>query len=122
MIFSNNGKEVQDHGPVEITTFRKRGGPLTKRISLDAEGKVIADGSQCLMAHGTANRVALPDLQTFADLIAGMPSKGALALGALAHGRPDRVEVVTKSAMNGSAGSRDVIARTGNDITFRPGE
>jgi hypothetical protein len=42
----------------EITLIKKRGpNPvMSKRIFLDAQGKVCSDGSQCLMAQGTATR------------------------------------------------------------------
>ena len=51
----------------EITLIKKRGpNPvMSKRIFHDAQGKVCSDGSQCLMAQGTATRVAA---ETAADL------------------------------------------------------
>ena len=39
----------------------KKSGPnpvMSKRICLDAQGEVCSDGSQCLMAQGTATRAA----------------------------------------------------------------
>ena len=51
----------------EITLIKKRGpnAVMSKRIFLDAQGKVCSDGSQCLMAQGTATRAAP---ETAADL------------------------------------------------------
>ena len=42
---------------VELTKLTKVGGPLTKRISLAPDGTLKKDGSACVMAHGTAERV-----------------------------------------------------------------
>jgi hypothetical protein len=42
---------------IEITVFAKHGGPLTKLlISLGADGTLCSDGSECVMAKGTARR------------------------------------------------------------------
>ena len=51
----------------EITLIKKRGpNPvMSKRIFLDEQGKVCSDGSQCLMAQGTATRATT---ETAADL------------------------------------------------------
>jgi hypothetical protein len=51
----------------EITLIKKSGpNPvMSKRIFLDEQGKVCSDGSQCLMAQGTATRAAA---ETAADL------------------------------------------------------
>ena len=51
----------------EITLIKKRGpnAVMSKRIFLDAQGKVCSDGSRCLMAQGTATRDAA---ETAADL------------------------------------------------------
>lgn len=51
----------------EITLIKKSGqNPvMSKRIFLNGQGKVCGDGSQCLMAQGTATRAAA---ETAADL------------------------------------------------------
>ncbi len=69
--------------PFEIVSFAKTGGPLTKRISLSPEGKVISNGSACVMSHGQACRVRLGDLDAFAVLITELHRTEAIALGAL---------------------------------------
>ena len=43
----------------ELTFLTKAGGPLTKRIALDAAGRVVSDGSACVMAEGRAERLRL---------------------------------------------------------------
>ena len=50
----------------EITLIKKRGpNPvMSKRIFLDAQGKVSSDGSQCLLAQGTAHAPRLKRLRT----------------------------------------------------------
>jgi hypothetical protein len=100
---------------IEITVFAKRNGPLTKRISLDTNGKPNSNGAACVMAHGTARRAPITDVHEFAALIGGFASNEALALGMLREGLPDQVRVVTKEELNGGD---NVIARTGADIVF----
>jgi hypothetical protein len=107
---------------IEITAFTKNGGPLTKRISLAADGTVAADGSACLMANGTADRVRLADAAALAGFIASLYSNQALALGRLRPGLPDHIGIVSKSKfgdLNGAA-QPHVIARTAAEIVFVP--
>lgn len=108
---------------IELTRFVKAGGPLTKRIYLDAAGTVVSDGSACIMGCGTAHRLPLTNLDAFAAAIANIPSHEALGLGTLRPGLPDQVHVVTKERLaevNGAAGP-DVIARTSDSILYQPG-
>ena len=105
---------------IEITEFIKHGGPLTKRISLGADGRPFSDGSHCIMAQGEARRVTLPDLGSFARLIGQMEPHKAIGLGALRADLPDRVEIVTKARLNGTT-PPDLIARTADFIVYRPG-
>jgi hypothetical protein len=106
--------------PYEITLFTKDGGPLTKEISLDPDGKLVSDGSACVMSHGWARRVPLNSPQELADLTANLASHDAIALGPLRSNLPDAVEVVTKSKLGGATRS-DVIARMQDFLSFRPG-
>jgi hypothetical protein len=105
---------------IEITVFTKDRGPLTKRIGLKSDGTVHSDGSACTMASGRACRKQINRVEELAELIEGLKSNQAIALGALGSDRPDDVKVVTKSQLNGRA--HDVIARTGDDITYRTGQ
>ena len=41
---------------IELAIVSKMGGPLTKRITLTADGKIASDGSACTMARGRAKR------------------------------------------------------------------
>jgi hypothetical protein len=104
---------------IKIAIFTKIGGPLTKRISLACDGTVTADGAACLMAHGSAERARLADATGLATLIEGLRSDQAIALGKLRPGLPDRVEIVTKSRLNGVT-QPHIIARTAGDIVFEP--
>src|SRR5215831_16622185 len=106
-------------GSVELTRFTKANGPLTKRISLTSDGAVKSDGSACVMAKGTAQRLPIADIAELAAVIGKTPSDQAIALGALRAGLPDRVQIVTKQKLNGQA---DTIARTAADINFRKAE
>ena len=109
---------------IEITGFAKSGGPLTKRITVAADGSLHSDGSACVMSSGCAYRLQFDTLDGFAACIAGLNPNEAIALGALRDDLSERVEVTTRerlSALNGTAAS-DFIARTGNHIFYRPDE
>ena len=68
------------------------------------------------MASGAAHRLRLADVGDLAVAIAKARSDQAIALGALRAGLPDRVNIVTKSKLNGQP---NTIARTAGDIHFR---
>jgi hypothetical protein len=105
---------------IEITGITKIGGPLTKRILLTDDGTPKSDGSACVMTTGTASRIAIPGIKKLADVIGNLRSDQAITLGALRPNLPDKVDVVTKSKLNG--GGTNVIARTSNDIVFQRGQ
>jgi hypothetical protein len=102
---------------MEITGFAKSGGVLSKLISLAEDGSLKSDGSGCVMSRGTARRVRLAGIADLADLIEGLRSNEAIALGALRPGLPDQVEIVAKDKVNGAA-QPNVIARTGANIIY----
>jgi hypothetical protein len=56
--------------PIEITRFAKKGGPLTKTISLDRDGKLVSDASKCLMSRGTAHRGSIDNIAALVTNIA----------------------------------------------------
>ena len=101
----------------EITILTKSDGPLTKRISLSADGSIKSDGSACLMSRGAAQRIEVADVEQLAAVIGKLKSNQAIALGALRAGLPERVQVVTKGQLNGER--HDLIARTGDFIIYR---
>ena len=106
---------------IEVTALASSTGPLTKRISLSPDGKLISDGSACVMSRGQAHRVQLRDVTEFSTLIGGLRSDQAIALGSLRAGLPDKVEVTTArrlSEMNGSA-PPGTIARTADHIAYQ---
>src|SRR6188508_2649130 len=104
---------------IEITAFTKAGGPLTKQISLDANGKVVSDGSACVMSRGEARRVSIDTMVAFADLIGGLTQVEAIALGRLKPDLPEFVTVTTRANLNGAA---DTIARTTEFLSYAPGQ
>jgi hypothetical protein len=110
------------HATPELTIFTKSDGPLTKSIKLTADGKVISDASDCVMSHGSAERAKLNGIGHFADLISSLKSDQALALGALRTGLSDRVKIVTKARLLNGAIRPNTIARTTDDIKYRPGQ
>src|SRR5262245_12603935 len=105
-------------GPMfaELTGFTKADGPLTKRISLAPDGTVKSDGSACVMARGTAQRLRIADVGELAAVIETIRPEQAIALGALRTGLPEKVQVVTKNKINGQP---NTIARTAADIVFQ---
>jgi hypothetical protein len=115
-------KSPASSNSIEITTFKKSDGPLTKRIGLAPDGTVRSDGSACLMAAGSAQRTRLNDLEPFADHIDNLGSDEAIALGTLRGDLPDNVKVITKRALNGTASLPDLITRTADYIIYRPGQ
>ena len=104
---------------IEITVFRKKDGPLSKRIEL-IDGEIDADGSACRMTAGTAWRVELPDAHALADLIENMLSEEALALGRLRAELPDEVKVILARDLTNMT-KPGVIARSGEYLHFEPG-
>ena len=105
---------------IEVTIFQKSGGPLTKRITL-VNGKILSDGSDCLMANGTARRAEINGMPALADLINTFAPNEAYALGRLKDGLPDHVRVVPAAKLNG-AKDPSVIARTKEYLIFKEGE
>jgi hypothetical protein len=103
----------------ELTLFTKTNGPLTKHISLSADGTIISDDAACLMAHGEARRVELAGVGELAALIERLRPNEAIALGALRPGLQAPVKVVTKRKLNGAA---NTIARTAADLGYRKGQ
>jgi hypothetical protein len=108
-------------GTAEIVRLEKAGGPLTKRIQLDPEGRLKSDGSCCVMGRGTAWRTPIGCVSQLGELIGTLRSAEAIALGALRRDLPERVQVVTKRKLNGET-STGVIARSAENIVFRPGQ
>jgi hypothetical protein len=107
-------------GQFEVVLFSKDDGPLTKRISLNDDGSLKSDGSNCLMQTGTAERQEFSSAEEFASLIEWMEANQAIATGALRHDLPDPVLIKTKSKLNGHR-ANNIIARTADFITYRPG-
>ena len=105
---------------IELTIFRKSGGPLTKRIALGPDGAIKSDGSQCIMPRGSARRFAFGSMGEFANLIGALHSDEALALGVLRDDLPAEVGVVTKGKLNG-ANQHGIIARSQEYVIYRPG-
>ncbi len=96
---------------IEVVTFTKTGGgALTKRISLDADGRLRSDGSACIMAAGHARRTQFSSMADFAAHIASLNPYEAVTLGRLNADLPDMVLLTTNAKLNGSDPA--VIART----------
>ena len=106
---------------IELALIEKTGGPLTKRISLDADGAVKSDGSACVMLVGNACRLKLADVGALADTITGFRPNHALTLGRLRPGLPDMVRVLTKRQINDN-NAPNVIARAAESFVYQGGQ
>ena len=104
---------------IKLTRLTKDDGPLTKQIYLAPDGTLVKDGSACVMARGTAERVRVAGVVALGALIEGLTPSQALALGTLRADLPDKVEVATKKRLANGAARPDVIARTGSNIVYR---
>ena len=94
----------------EITLIKKSGpNPvMSKRIFLDEQGKVCSDGSQCLMAQGTATRATTETAADLAKHIMDCGTEQAIALGALRAdlASPAKITTLAKSKDNPDAITR----------------
>jgi hypothetical protein len=77
---------------------------------------VKSDGSACIMARGTAQRLRIADVGELAAVIEKIRPEQAIALGALRGGLPEKVLIVTKNKHNGQP---NTIARTAAEIVFQ---
>ena len=102
-------------------TLIKKSGPnsvMSKRIFLDEHGKVCSDGSQCLMAQGTATRATAETAADLAKHIMACGSDQALALGALRADLPNPAKITTCAKLRDNPGA---ITRSGDFIDYPAG-
>jgi hypothetical protein len=104
----------------QITLITKRGTPalMSKQISLDKEGKLHSDASECRMVHGTAARAFAATASDLVPIIASCGSDQAIALGRLNDELPERVEVTIPRRLDRHPGA---ITRCRKFIDYRPG-
>lgn len=96
---------------------------LSKRISL-VDGRVLSDGSACQMATGDAEVADAATAEDLAQLIAGLGSSNALALGSIKDHQ--RAQVVTVSELKTlrarvTADGLPIIARSRQYIDYPDG-
>ena len=84
----------------------------------DEQGKVCSDGSQCLMAQGTATRAAAETAAELARHIMACGTGQAIALGALRADRPNPAQITTSAKLKDNPGA---ITRSRDFIDYRPG-
>lgn len=140
---SNQNKEPPSGGvdaavkPVQITLITKRDKPplMSKTISLDRDGTLKSDGSECRMVTGAADRAPAETATALARIIAECRSDQAIALGALNKDIASHVEITIKdrldkkpagkkSPKNGEkvpTGAVGKIARTQAYISYQAG-
>ena len=104
----------------EITLIKKCGpNPvMSKRIFLDAQGKVCSDGSQCLMAQGIATRAEAETAADLAEHILACGTGQAIALGALRADLANPAKITTLAKLKDNP---DAITRSRDFIDYCPG-
>jgi hypothetical protein len=104
----------------EITLIKKSGpNPvMSKRIFLDEHGKVCSDGSQCLMAQGTATRATAETAADLAKHIMACGTDQAIALGAMRADIANSAKITTRAKVGDSPGA---ITRTREFIDYPQG-
>jgi hypothetical protein len=104
----------------EITLIKKTGANkvISKRIFLDEQGRVCTDGSQCLMARGTATRAAVETASDLAKYIAGCGSDQAIVLGSLRSDVHSPATITVPSKLKEKPGA---ITRSREYIHYVPG-
>ncbi len=106
---------------IEVAVLTNAGGPLSKRISLGEAGRVVSDGSRCLMSEGRAARAPLAGPEDLARLIGAMPANRAITLGRLRDDLPAEVPLVTHRRLQGGSAPAGAIARTRHHIAYAAG-
>ncbi|WP_424361413.1 primase-helicase family protein [Methylocystis parvus] len=104
---------------IELVRVTKDAGPLTKRISLGADGKLVSDSSQCQMARGDMERLRLPDWREFAKLLDQTPRNVAYSLGRLHDDIADSVRIVLLGEETAELSKG--APRSAKTISYRPG-
>src|SRR5882762_219765 len=91
----------------QITLITKRDAPalMSKRISLDADGVLKSDGSECRMVTGTAARAFAGTASALALIVQSCGSNQAIALGALKDDLSTPVNVTTKDRLDKHPGA-----------------
>jgi hypothetical protein len=111
--------------PVGLTLVQKAGGPLTKRIYLNGDGRPHSYGSTCSMSEGSARRVQMSNMRAFAGLIGNKIAQDqAIVLGSLRTDLPDDVRLTTRERLRNttSISTPDLVTRTSDNIVYQPGE
>jgi hypothetical protein len=110
---------MMQHNP-QITLITRCGSNpvMSKRIFLDEQGKVCSDGSQCLMAQGTATRGTAETAADLAKHIMACGTDQAIALGALRADLPDPATITIPQKLENSP---DAITRSRDFIDYCPG-
>ena len=94
---------------ISLTLWHKQIGIITKKISRDADGNLVKDGSQCRMPWGIGERVDLP-FSGLPNLLKKLSPHNAVSLGVPKNQNlPDKFNVMSAKKINGTA---DTITRS----------
>ena len=101
----------------EIVILEKDEGPLTKKVHLSPDGKLLNDSRDCRMSRGMMTRRRLLDWTELARIIEATPRNVAYSLGALRTGIPDPVRLAVKA--DPLSTQPGYATRTGGTIIYR---
>jgi hypothetical protein len=120
MLMDKVGDQDNTNEVLQITLITKGDVPplMSKRISLDGDGKLKSDGSECRMATGTAARAFAGTASDLARIIQSCGSHQAISLGTLREDLSSPVNVTTKARLDQNPVA---IARARGFIGYRPG-
>jgi hypothetical protein len=112
-----------DEQSITISVFTKDGGPLTKHISLDDDGQLKSDGSECRMAKGSVRLAHLTSMDALAALLGSLQQNEAIALGTVQTDRLSQAGTASVLCARDLPldASQGLIARTLDHMSFRAG-
>lgn len=101
-----------------ITRVTSRTGPITKHISLGADGQIVKDASGCLLTDGEAERVSLRSpFAALANTLRTLKPEQALIHGDFTA-EPDKVQILSEARRADTPGA---ISRTKEHFRFPGG-
>lgn len=115
---TGQGGEKCAYPQITLITKCDRPALMSKRISLDVNGKLRSDGSECRMMTGTAARAFTGTASALAQLIVSCGSNQAIALGRLRPDLPDSVDVTIPRRLDQHPGA---ITRSRAYIDYQHG-
>ena len=105
-------QELVGDTPINIVVASKSNGPMTKRLALDADGKLVKDSGECWMARGTVTTTGVT-LEGLATTIPQLDGNQALIL--------TNREFAEGTKVTAAAKGKDKLTRTRDDMQYSAG-